>query len=225
MSLALAEAGAGVGAHRLAVVLDNLTGAGASLAWGSVLARELGRELLAVYVESTSALAAAALPVTQALAHGAAAWVRYDTADMARAHRAQAARLSEQLRRASAQHHICSSLQVVRGTLAHAAIEVDERADLVLLGAQALSSNGKRPLPCRTVLVWVDGGERALPVRGIAQVCAQSLGAVIRTLRSEADVAAAMQAVSGLVVMPRALASPVLLGRARSAVLLVGSKT
>jgi len=206
----------------IALVLDDLVGAAAPLAWGSALARELHRELHAVYVENTSALAAAALPITQVLAHAAAVWTPYGIADVLRAHRTQLARLAERLQRASEQHHIRSSLQVVRDTLHHAALALDDHSDLVLVSRGTLSPASERSLACHTVLVWAEDGERGSRVQALAARCAASLGAARCTLRSEADVTAAVQAIGDLLIVPRWRASATLLARARGPVLLVG---
>jgi len=224
MSAAASPAEGALDAPPVAVVLDDLASGAAPLAWGSALARGLRRELHAVYVEDTSALAAAALPITQTLAHGTAVWTPYGVADMLRAQRAQLARLADTLQRAAAQHHIRSSLQVVRDTLHHAALAIDDRSDLVLVSGTTLSLQGERTLACRTVLVWAEDGERGLRMNALAARCAESLGAARYTLHGATDLTAALRTIGDLLVMPRWRASPALLAQARGPVLLVGSK-
>ncbi|HET7526537.1 MAG TPA: hypothetical protein VFK10_11400 [Burkholderiaceae bacterium] len=212
---------------RITVVLDDVVAAAAPLAWSSALARALQRELQVVYVERTAVLAAAALPITQALAHAAAVWMPYGPADIERGFRLQVARLRELMRQVGQQHALSPSLQIVRGALHHAAMDVDGQSDLVLMGAAALLSPSAAPLQrCRSVLVWSDDSEQGAQLVEFAMRCAQSLGATPHVVRAKGqlDVGEVQTAQADLLVLPRAAVSARVLAGARRPLLLVGRK-
>lgn len=218
---------AAAASRRIAVVLDDVAAAAAPLQWSSALAYALQRELLVVYVESTSMLTAAELPITQALAHAAAAWAPYGPADVERGFRLQVTRLTELLRRATSQHAVRSSLQIVRGALAPAAMEIDGESDLVLMSAAALLPDTTASvLHCHSVLVWSDDSEQGLQLVDFATRCAQSLGATPRVVHSKAqlDAGEIQRARADLLVLPRAGVSARLLAKVRRPLLLVGRK-
>jgi hypothetical protein len=212
---------------RIAVVLDDVIGAAAPLQWSSALARALHRDLLVVYVESASVLSAAAIPITQALAHAGARWAPYGPADIERGYRIQQGRLRELMRQAGLQHAVRSSLEVVRGALHDAAMAVDGESDLVLMSGAALVPDALRSLGrCRSLLVWSDDSEQGLRLVEFATLCAQSLGATHRVMhaKQQLDPAEIERAQADLLVLPRAGVSAQLLASARRPLLLVGRK-
>jgi len=212
---------------RITVVLDDVAAAPAPLAWSSALARALQRELQVVYVERTAVLAAAALPITQALAHAAAAWMPFSEADIERGYRLQVARLQELMRQAGQQQALRPSLQIVRGALHRAAMDVDGQSDLVLVGASTLLPAAAAPQQrCRSVRVWCDDSEQGLQLAEFAARCAQWLGATPQVVHSEAPVDALelQRAQADLLVLPRAAVSARVLAAARRSMLLVGRR-
>jgi hypothetical protein len=212
---------------RITVVLDDVATAAALLAWSSALARSLQRELRVVYVERTAVLAAAALPLTQALAHAAAGWVPYGPADIERGYRLQVVRLQELIRQAGERHALQASLQIVRGALHHAAMDVDGQSDLVLVGGAALLPAPTPPVQrCRSVLVWSDDSEQGLRLVEFASRCARSLGATPRVVHAKAqiDVLELQRAQADLLVLPRTAVSARVLALVRRPLLLVGRK-
>lgn len=213
--------------RRIAVVLDDVAAAAAPLAWSQSLARTLRRELRVVYVERTSVLEAAALPITQTLAHAGAQWARFEPADIERAYRLQLARLQELMQRLGLQQAL-RSLQVVRGALQHAALDVDGESDLVLVSAAALLP-GTPPLGrlrCHSLMVWSDDSEQGLRLVEFATRCAQSLGATQRIVHTTGplDPGEIERARADLLMLPRERASARVLAAARRPLLLVGRK-
>ena len=207
--------------RRIAVVLDDVAAAATPLAWSSALARALQRELQVVYVERTSVLAAAALPMTQALAHPGAAWAPYGPADVERAYRQQVVRLQALMQRLGLQR----SLQIVRGALQHAALDIDGESDLVLVGAAApLSGAPAAETPCHSMQVWADDSEQGLRLVEFATRCARSLGAAPRVVHAAAQVepGEVERARADLLVMARTAVSARVLAVARRPLLLVG---
>ena len=212
---------------RITVVLDDVGAAAAPLQWSSALARALQRELLVVYVESASAMSAAALPITQALAHAGADWAPYSPADIERGYRIQLQRLREWMRQAAAQHAVRSSLEVVRGALHDAVMAVDGQSDLVLLSGVALAPGAARGMRrCHSVLVWSDDSEQGLQLVEMATRCAQSLGATRRVVhaKKQLDSGEIERAQADLLVLSRAGVSAQMLASARRPLLLVGRK-
>ena len=218
----------GEASGRITVVLDDVAAASAPLAWSSALARTLERELQVVYVERTAVLAAAALPITQALAHAAAAWMPFSAADVERGYRLQAARLHELMLEVGQQHALQPSLRIVRGALHDVALDVDGRSDLVLVGAAALlPAAARQPLQrCLSVLVWSDDTEQGMQLVKFAARCAQSLGAMAHVVHARAPVDAIdlRRAEADLLVLPRNAVSARVLASARRPLLLVGRK-
>jgi hypothetical protein len=212
--------------RRIAVVLDDVAAAAAPLAWSSALARSLQRDLQVVYVERTSVLAAAALPITQALAHPGAAWAPYGPADVERAYRQQVVRLQELMQRLGLQRAL-RPLQIVRGALHHAALDVDGESDLVLVGAAALLSGAPAvETHCRSLQVWADDSEQGLRLVEFATRCARSLGAAPRVVHAATRVepGEVERARADLLVLSRAAVSARVLAVARRPLLLVGRK-
>jgi hypothetical protein len=218
---------AAAASRRIAVVLDDVAAATTPLQWSSALAHALQLELLVVYVERTSVLAAAELPITQALAHAAAGWVPYGPADVERGFRLQVTRLTELLRQATSQHAVRSSLQIVRGALHRAVMDVDGESDLVLVSAASLLPHATGSVQhCHSVLVWSDDSEQGLQLVDFATRCAQSLGATRHVARSGAqlDAGEIERARADLLVLPRAGVSARLLASVRRPLLLVGRR-
>ena len=213
-------------AGRITVVLDDVVAAATPLAWSSALARALQRELRVLYVERTEVLTAAALPITQALAHAAAPWVPYDQADIERGFRLQVVRLQELMRRVGEQHALRPTLQIVRGALHHAVMDVDGESDLVLVSAAALLPTAAPLQRCRSVLVWSDDSESGLQLVEVATRCALSLGATPRVVHAKAQVEEGdmQRAQADLLVLPRAAVSARVLAGVRRPLLLVGRK-
>jgi len=207
---------------RIAVVLDDAAGAALPLEWSSALAQSLQRDLQVIYVESTSVLNAAALPITQALAHAGARWQAFGPRDVERGYRLEAERLRALLQQSSAHHTVRGSLEVVRGDLHQAAWQVGAAVDLVLVGgASAAALTARAVQRCRSVLVWVDdGGEETEQLVSLARRCAESLGATARIVRAE--LSAVNQGPGDLLVLPRARVSALVLARLRRPALLVG---
>jgi len=213
-------------APRLAVVLDDVAAATAPLAWSSALARALQRELQVVYVESTSVLDAAALPIARALAHLGAGWAPYGPADVERAYRQQVVRLQALMQRLGLEGAL-RSLQIVRGTLHGAALDVGSQSDLVLVSPFARWPAAPAGAPrCHSVQVWADDSEQGLLLLELATRCARSLGATPRVVRARTQVepGEVERARADLLVLSRAAVSARVLAAARRPLLLVGRK-
>ncbi|HEX6018046.1 MAG TPA: hypothetical protein VFZ28_08085 [Burkholderiaceae bacterium] len=213
-------------APRLAVVLDDVAAAAAPLVWSSALARALQRELQVVYVESTSVLDAAALPIARALAHLGTGWAPYGRADVERAYRQQVVRLQALMQRLGLEGSL-RSLQVVRGTLHGAALDVGSESDLVLVSTAARWPAAPAGEPrCHSVQVWADDSEQGLLLLELATRCARSLGAMPRVVRARTQVepGEVERARADLLVLSRAAVSARVLAAARRPLLLVGRK-
>lgn len=211
---------------RIACVLDDVAAAAAPLAWSAVLARALQRELLVVQVESEPALAAAALPATRVLAHPGAEWAPFDLRDVERAYRVQRTRAQQLVQQACTAHHIRGSLEVKRGTLHHAAMDIGQDADLVLVaGAAPMAFEiAQRSRQCHSVLTWADESPPGSGLTDLAAQCASSLGAThcVMRVRPQADALELLKASADLLVVPRARLPLDVLARARRPLLLVG---
>jgi hypothetical protein len=208
----------------LAVLDDSATGS-TLLEWSGTLAQVVQGDLAVVYVESTLALRAAALPITQVLPYAGAEWSPFDAGDVERGYRVQAARLRAQAERVAQRLAVRCSVRTARGSLAPAALALADGAALVLV-APALPS----PAPSRSpgpprVLALLDHGPQAERVRQLAAEWAHRIGATCseRPVDAQGAAAALIDARADLIVMPLALADPVALSRARLPVLLVGA--
>jgi hypothetical protein len=214
-------------------LLDDVAASATLLEMSAALARMTQRDLAVVYVESSRALVAAALPFTQVLPPTGAQWVPLHAGDVEQGFRAQAARLRELTARIAARDALQCSLRVVRGSLGNAAVELQAESDLLLLGFAAPYGTGAgMPSPRRrrpVVAVVGDGGEAEQRARQVAAQLAQWLAGVLDTARGEAAAAwLARQGRAGtatdadLLVLPRGPLDPGLLARLRCPVLLVG---
>jgi hypothetical protein len=231
-----ASAGTHGAAHapQVMALLDDAAAGASLLELSSALARMLQRDLSVVYVENAGSLVAAALPFTQVLPLGGAAWVPLQAADVEQGFRAHAARLRELTERIALRDALHCSLRVIRGSLCEAALDLQRESDLMLLAKHppvptphASASRPARRRPVVTVLRNdSDASRRAL---AIATQLARALTGVLDTARSDAAPAlfgAAGHPGSGpwpdVLVLPRAPLDANMLERLRCPVLLVG---
>ena len=105
--------------------------------WSTALAHALQRELAVVYVESTSAMAAATLPFTQVLAHAGADWASFDPQDIERGYRAHTERLRTLAQRVTLGRAVRWSLRTVRGEIPEAAFAILGDGELLFVAAPA----------------------------------------------------------------------------------------
>jgi hypothetical protein len=217
------NAGRRTGREVLAV-LDDATAGKSMLEWSGMLAQAVRGDLAVVYVESTLALRAAALPITRVLSHLGGEWVAFDASDVERGYRAQAERLRAQVERVAARHAVRCSLRTARGALVQQALAVADASALVLVAPTV-----RWPSPTRTpgpprVLVLLEPGVTAERARRLAHELGRRLSGRCseRTVEPSALGAALDEASADLIVLPLALAEPVAVARARQPVLLVG---
>lgn len=135
-------------ARRVLVLLDDTAAATAAIELSSLVARQVQRPLEVVYIESASALRAAALPLARVLAPGGD-WAPLAPQDVERGYALQAARLRALTERIALRDSVCWSMRVVRGALAQAALELRAQSDLVLVGGAVRWRRSRRP-PRRT---------------------------------------------------------------------------
>lgn len=168
-------------------VLDDTASGPALLEVSGTLARLLQRELTVVYVESTRALGAAALSVTQVLPHAAAAWQPLATHDVEQGFRAQAAQLRALTARIALRDALHWSLQVMRGTLDDAMTQLSARTDLLLTAPSMSLATGfattrrtahRRPV----VVVLVDDSAAGRRARELAQQLATALQGSVQVI-------------------------------------------
>jgi hypothetical protein len=208
----------------LAVLDDTATGS-TLLEWSGTLAQVVQGDLAVVYVESTLALRAAALPITQVLPYVGAEWSAFDAGDVERGYRVQAARLREQAERVAQRLAVRCSVRTARGTVAPAALALADGAALVLVAPTLPSpASSRAPGPPR-VLALLDRGPQAQRARQLAADWARRIGGTCseRPVDAQSAAAALIDARADLIVMPLALADPGALARARLPVLLVGA--
>ena len=213
-------------APRLLALLDDDAPAAPLIELSSALARQLGRPLEVVYVESAAALLAAELPGTCVLAQGAAQWRPLAADEVERAFRSRAARLQALLDRLPGQPalEVCA-LRVVRGALQRAAFELQPRSDLMLVAPTApppMATPAPSARVRRLVVLLADDTPVGRQARAVAHDAA-------RLLEGELDeppggmAATALGALRcALVVLPRTRMVPGLLERLWQPVLLVG---
>jgi hypothetical protein len=213
-------------APRLQALLGDDAPAAPLIELSSALARQLGRPLEVVYVESAAALLAATLPGTCVLAQGAAQWRPLGADEVERAFRSRAARLQALLDRLAGQPalEVCA-LRVVRGALQRAAFELQPRSDLMLVAPTAplpVATHAPSARARRMVVVLADDTPVGRQARAVASD-------VARLLEGELDeppggtAAAALGALHcALLVLPRTRMVPGLLERLWQPVLLVG---
>ncbi len=211
-------------ASLLVVVHDVAVGAGA-LRMSAALARRLDREVEIVYVESESALLAAALPATRVLSNAAIGWRPFDPADVERGFRAHEARLGALAARVAADQRVRWSLRRVRGEPARAAVDLASRTDLLLYapaaaGAGAPRSASRHPV----VLAPADGEPGIARIREVAETLSQALAGTLRVgpLPGAPDAGPGTRGPADVWVLPRASADRALLEAPGCALLLVG---
>ncbi|MFO1220873.1 MAG: hypothetical protein U1E89_21110 [Burkholderiaceae bacterium] len=205
-------------------VIDDAAACASLLEWSGALAQAVHCDLTVVYVEDTLALRAAALPITQVLAHVGTGWTSFDIPDVERGYRVQAARLRQQTERMAARLELRCSMRTARGALAQAALAVADEAALVVVAPAALRSVPAQASRMPKVLaLWADRSQLGA-VRRIATQLARGAGGswAERQVDEAALPAAVGEAQADLIVLPRALAQPGVLARARQPVLLVG---
>jgi nucleotide-binding universal stress UspA family protein len=127
--------------RRIVVALDASPGSRGALETAVVLARQLGAELVGVFVEDVNLLRLGALAGGQvSLASGRRE--AFDSAQASAQLRALAWRAREALRETAFRHGAQSSFRVVRGTVGAALVEAAGDADLLVIGA-----HGRAPAP------------------------------------------------------------------------------
>jgi nucleotide-binding universal stress UspA family protein len=215
-------------AEVLALVDDSAAGA-AVIDCSAALAQALQRELALVYVESTLALQAAALPIAQVLPHAGATWTPFDPQDLERGWRAQAARMRTLAQNLAARRAVTWSLRTVRGRLSHLAVEWVGQAGLLVIGSAATASIDPSARPARRrMAVLDDGSAAAVRARDVAVRLAQALPATLQVIPvARHDDAAAVDALidaarnADPLVLPQGQATPLRLARLRGPVLIV----
>lgn len=206
-------------------VLGDDGGSAAVIECAAALAQAQQRELSLVYVESTLAWQAAALPAALALAHLGAAWSPFAPEDVERGWRAQSARLRALAGTIAPRHAVAWSLHTVRGELPRVAVDLSDATDLLLVAAGA----ALRPLGRRAgagAVTWLrDEGNDAA---ALGQRAASNLAQALRVLTAARGDDAAFDALlrnaraAETWVLPRGRATPRRLAGMPCAVLLVG---
>lgn len=211
-------------AGEVLAVFDDEAASALVLEWSGMLARVTGRDLAVVYVESTVALRAAALPITQVLSHAGAAWVPFGPDDLERGYRIQAARLKARAEQVAHRHAVRCSLRTARGAAAQAALGLASDATMVVLGSARPRLPGPGPVTPRVVLMF-DSVEPDARLGSLAQDLARGMGGTCTQRRVDAaDLCAVLAGVQAdLVVLPRHLADPAAVAIARQPLLIVGA--
>lgn len=208
-------------AQPILAVFDDTAAGATVLEWSAALARALQRELAVVYVESTPALLAAALPFARVLAPESVQWAPLAPRDVELGFRAQAARLRALTQRITVRHAVAWSMRVVRGALPGAALELLRESDLMFLGTLAPMRHAATVDAARGAVISValdDSaiGERALAIA--AQLARSLSGSVqITPARQLAEAEPArwelMRAHVDMLVLPHGLIAPAALAR------------
>lgn len=211
-------------ARRVLVLLDDTAAATAAIEWSSLVARQVQRPLEVVYVESASALRAAALPLARVLAPGGD-WAPLAPEDVERGYAAQAARLRALTERIALRESVRWSMRVVRGALVQAALELRAQCDLVLVGGHGVAAAialapAPRHLPRRIVRVAGDDSPAGTAARALAQQLAQAWPALVDPLPGGAGALAAARC--DLLIVPRDRVDAAALARLMQPTLLVG---
>lgn len=212
-------------ARRVLVLIDDTAAATAAIEWSSLVARQVQRPLEVVYVESASALRAAALPLARVLAPGGE-WAPLAPDDVERGYAAQAARLRALTERIALRESVRWSMRVVRGALVQAALELRAQCDLVLVGGHGAAAAiapvaPPRSVPRRIVRVAGDDSPAGTAARALAQQLAQAWPALVDPLPA-GSVAAMWSARCDLLVVPRERVDAAALARLMQPTLLVG---
>jgi len=219
-------------ARQVLALLDDAAPARSVIEMSSAIAHQLQRPLELVYVESTAALLAAALPFAQVLAHGGVGWTPLVPQDVERGYRAQAARLRELAERITVRRSVSWSMRVVRGALTELALEPEHQSDLMLIGTAAGATGAAGLAAPRTssaegrprIAVVADDSEGGRQARQVAQRLAEAMSGLLQVRPAGADLTAAVAASRrcDLLVLPRALVGREVLARLAQPVLLVG---
>jgi len=218
----------------LAVLEDTRAGAWL-IECSAALAHVLGRELALVHVQSTLALAAAALPEMRALAHAGAPWAPVAPQDLERAWRAEVTRLQALTAPIALRHALPWSLRTVRGEPGAVARGLLDETDLLFLGA-AGAAPARAPVPATqarpaALAVLDDGSDAAARAVQAAERLVAAMPGAWRLRRwplaGDAALAAWLQRPPSFdaLVLPRHLASAArwsALLRLRRPVLLLG---
>lgn len=221
-------------ASRVLALLDDAAAGATALELSSALAQTLQRELAVVYVESTASLVAAGLPLAQVLRHAGMPWRAFSPQDVEQGFRAHAARLRAMAARIAAGRSVNWSLQVIRGSLVDAVVDLSTDADLLLLAGHppqmppvvgAARRARRRPV----VAVVSEGSAAGERAQHIATQLAQALAGVVESTRvdsAEQLVGSAGRLASlarcEVLVMPRTPLDRGALALLRGPVLLVG---
>jgi hypothetical protein len=210
------------------VLLDDDAAATAAIELSSLVARQLQRPLEVVYVESASALRAAAWPLARVLAPGGD-WAPLAPQDVERGYAAQAARLRALTERIALRESVGWSMRVVRGALVQAVLELRAQSDLVLVGGRGAAAAfapapALRRLPRRIVRVAGDDSPAGAAARALAQQLAQSLSALVDPLPGGAGTAALAVARCDLLIVPRDRLDAAALAQLAQPTLLVGEE-
>lgn len=120
--------------QRILVALDASPHSLSGLREALRIARGLGAEVSAVFVEDTALLRTAALPVAQHLRVATATVERLDPTSMERSMRIHAERIRRTVETTAAEYRVNASLTVVRGDVTSELVAASRRADLVVLG-------------------------------------------------------------------------------------------
>jgi hypothetical protein len=190
------------------------------------------RDLAVVYVESQSALSAAALPVTRVLAHAGAQWTPFAPQDVERGYRAQAARLRELIAQLPPRYAARCSMRVTRGALQQTALELLAQTDLILVGSMSSAAALSLREPARTrgrrvVTALTDGTARGDAAVSLARQVAAELKAVVHVARFGSGTTAGASTLAesmrcDLLVAPRALLDAQTMARLACATLIIG---
>jgi len=219
-------------AREVLALLDDAAVAASVLELSAALAGVVQRDLAVVYVESESALSAAALPVTSVLAHAGAQWAPFAPQDVERGYRAQAARLRQLIAHLPARYAVRCSMRVTRGALQQTALDLLTEADLILVGsmssAAALSARQAPRTRGRLVVTALsDGTASGDAAVSLARRVAAALEAVVHVTRVELGAAGGAAALaesmrSDLLVVPHALLDAQAMAKLACTTLLVG---
>lgn len=208
--------------ERVLVVLDDAALAAALLEASCALAQLMQRELQLVYVESSAALAAAALPATRVLASPVQAWTPLAPQDVERGWRVQAARLRLLADRASARHAVSWSMRVLRGALPQAALALREESDLLLVGASPGRFEAERRRPRPLIVALDDGTPAGQQALRVAAQLADAIGARLE-LRPLDPHDGSRLAAADLVVLSATALAALPLSELRAPLLIVGA--
>lgn len=158
---------------RVLLALQGTQPGPASFATATVLARALGAELTALFVEDIELLRLAALPFTREIGLSSGLVRPIEVLDLERALRRQAEQMRTALARAAAELALPWSFHVARGRLLEQVLETAQATDLVVLARrQPASSRASGSLPVAQtehgIAVLFDASESGLRALGAA---------------------------------------------------------